>query len=73
MSSLVGVKNGEKDAHAWKIAAYHNVDVDPILTVPRSQTPELWERLVHCYDSAIGMAIPDGGSATRNLVVGPRS
>jgi hypothetical protein len=37
MSSLVGVKNGEKGAHGWKIAPYHNVDVDPILTVPEPQ------------------------------------
>ena len=37
MSSLVGVKNGEKDANRWKIAAYHNVEVDPILTVPEPQ------------------------------------
>jgi hypothetical protein len=37
MSSLVGVKNGEKDADGWKIAAYHNVDVDPIPTVPEPQ------------------------------------
>jgi hypothetical protein len=34
VSSLVGVKNGEKDTDGWKIAAYHNVDVDPILNVP---------------------------------------
>jgi hypothetical protein len=37
VSSLVGVKNGEKDTDGWKIAAYHNVDVDPILTVPEPQ------------------------------------
>jgi hypothetical protein len=79
MSSLVGVKNGEKDAHGWKIAAYYNVDVDPILNVPepnkRSKIADVRALGTTCPLLRLSYRYGDSGRMVgySELIVGPRS